>query len=42
MVQFFLAHGAAIELPDDLPWTIFRIWARYLQEPAIVQALADY
>ncbi len=42
MVQFLLAHGAAIELPDDQPWTTPRFWAKYLKEPAIMQALADY
>ncbi len=41
MVHFFLAHGAAIELPDDQPWTTSRFWARRLEEPAILQALAD-
>jgi ankyrin repeat protein len=40
MVQFLLAHGAAIELPDDQPWTTPRFWARHLEEPAILQALA--
>jgi ankyrin repeat protein len=41
MVQFLLAHGAAIELPDDQSWTPPRFWAKHLEEPAIVQALAD-
>ena len=41
MVQFLLAHGAAIELPDDQPWTTPRFWAKHLEEPAIMQALAD-
>jgi ankyrin repeat protein len=41
MVQLLLAHGAAIELPDDQPWTTPRFWAKHLEEPAIVQALAD-
>jgi ankyrin repeat protein len=41
MVQFLLAHGAAIELPDDQPWTTPRFWAKHLKEPAIMQALAD-
>jgi len=41
MVQFLLAHGAAIELPDDQPWTTPRFWARHLEEPAMMQALAD-
>jgi ankyrin repeat protein len=41
MVQFLLAHGAAIELPDDQPWTTPRFWAKHLEEPAIIQALAD-
>jgi ankyrin repeat protein len=40
MVQFLHAHGAAIELPDDQPWTTPRFWARHLEEPAIMQALA--
>jgi ankyrin repeat protein len=40
MVQFLLAHGAAIELADDQPWTTPRFWAKYLEEPAILQALA--
>jgi ankyrin repeat protein len=40
MVQFLLAHGAAVELPDDLPWTTPRFWAKHLEEPAIMQALA--
>jgi ankyrin repeat protein len=39
MVQFLLAHGAAIELPDDQPWTTPRFWAKHLEEPAIMQAL---
>jgi ankyrin repeat protein len=42
MVQFLLARGAAIELPDDQPWTTPRFWAKHLEEPAIIQALADY
>jgi ankyrin repeat protein len=42
LVQFLLAHGAAIELPDDRPWTTPRFWAKHLNEPAIMQALADY
>jgi ankyrin repeat protein len=41
MVQLLLAHGAAIELPDDQPWTTPRFWAKHLEEPAIMQALAD-
>jgi ankyrin repeat protein len=41
MVQFLLAHDAAIELPDDQPWTTPRFWAKHLEEPAIMQALAD-
>jgi ankyrin repeat protein len=41
MVQFLLAHSAAIELPDDQPWTTPRFWARHLEEPAIMQALAN-
>jgi hypothetical protein len=41
MVRFLLAHGAAIELPDDQPWTTPRFWARHLEEPAMIQALAD-
>ena len=41
MVQFLLTHGAAIELPDDQPWTTPRFWAKHLEEPAIMQALAD-
>ncbi len=41
MVQFLLAHGAAIELPDDQPWTTPRFWAKHLEEPAMMQALAD-
>ena len=41
MVQFLLAHGAAIELPDDQPWTTPRFWAKHLEEPAIMQAFAD-
>ena len=40
MVQFLLAHGAAIELPDDQPWTTPRFWAKHLEEPAMMQALA--
>ncbi|HEV3341919.1 MAG TPA: ankyrin repeat domain-containing protein [Pirellulales bacterium] len=39
MVQFLLAHGA-IELPDDQPWTTPRFWAKHLEDPAIMQALA--
>jgi ankyrin repeat protein len=41
LVQFLLAHGAAVELPDDQPWTPPRFWAKHLEEPAILQALAD-
>jgi ankyrin repeat protein len=41
LVQFFLAHGAAIELPDDRPWTTPRFWAKHLEEPAIMQALGE-
>ena len=41
LVQFFLAHGAAIELPDDQPWTTPRFWAKHLEVPAMMQALAD-
>jgi ankyrin repeat protein len=40
MVRFLLAHGAAVELPGDEPWTTPRFWAKHLDEPAIVQALA--
>jgi ankyrin repeat protein len=40
IVQFLLAHGAAIELPDDRPWTTPRFWAKHLEEPAMMQALA--
>ena len=40
MVQFLLAHGAAVELPDDQPWTTPRFWAKHLEDPAIMQALA--
>jgi len=39
--EFLLAHGAAIEHPDDQPWTTPRFWARHLEEPAMMQALAD-
>jgi uncharacterized protein len=41
LVQFLLVHGAAVELPDDQPWTPPRFWAKHLEEPAILQALAD-
>jgi ankyrin repeat protein len=41
MAQFFRARGAAIELPDDRPWTTPRFWAMHLEEPAILQALAE-
>jgi ankyrin repeat protein len=41
LVQFLRAHGAAIELPDDQGWTTPRFWAKHLEEPAIMQALAD-
>jgi ankyrin repeat protein len=41
MVQFLLDHGAAVELSDDQPWTTPRFWAKYLEEPAILQALAN-
>jgi ankyrin repeat protein len=41
LVQFFVAHGAAIELPDDRPWSTPRFWAEHLEEPAILRALAD-
>lgn len=41
LVQFLRAHGAAIELPDDQPWTTPRFWAKHLVEPAILQALVD-
>ncbi len=40
LVQFLRAHGAAIELPDDQPWTTPRFWAKHLEEPAIMHALA--
>lgn len=39
LVQFFIAHGAAIELPDDHVWTTPRFWAQQLEESAILQAL---
>jgi hypothetical protein len=41
LVQFLLAHGAAVELPDDQPWTTPRFWAQHLEEPAMMQALAE-
>jgi ankyrin repeat protein len=41
MAQFFRAHGAAIELPDDQPWTTPRFWAKHLEQPAMLQALAE-
>jgi ankyrin repeat protein len=41
LVQFLLAHGAAVDLPDDRPWTTPRFWAKHLNEPSIMQALAD-
>jgi ankyrin repeat protein len=41
IVQLLLEHGGAIELPDDQPWTTARFWAKHLEEPAIMQALAD-
>ncbi len=41
LVHFFLAHGAAIELPDDQPWTTPRFWARHLEEPAMMQTLSN-
>jgi ankyrin repeat protein len=41
LVQFLLTHGAAIELPDDQPWTTPRFWAKHLEEPEITQALAE-
>jgi ankyrin repeat protein len=41
LVQLLRTHGAAIELPDDQPWTTPRFWAKHLEEPAILQALAD-
>jgi ankyrin repeat protein len=41
MARLLLAHGAAIELPDDQLWTTPRFWARHLDAPAIMQALAD-
>ncbi len=41
LVKFLIAHGAAVELPDDQTWTTPRFWARHLEEPAIVQALGE-
>jgi ankyrin repeat protein len=41
LVQFFVARGAALELPDDQPWSTPRFWAKHLEEPAILRALAD-
>ena len=41
MVQCLRDHGAAIELPDDQPWTTPRFWAKYLEEPAMMEAFAD-
>jgi ankyrin repeat protein len=41
LVQFLRAHGAAVELPDDQSWTTPRFWAKQLEEPAILDALAD-
>ncbi len=41
LVQFFLAKGAAVELPDDQPWSTPRFWAKHLEESAILQALID-
>jgi hypothetical protein len=41
MVQLLLARGAAIEFPDDQPWTTPRFWAKHLDEPALMLALAD-
>lgn len=41
MVQFLLARGAAVELPDDQPWTTPRFWARHLEQPAMMQALGE-
>jgi ankyrin repeat protein len=40
LVQFLVAQGASIELPDDQPWTTPRFWAKHLDEPAIMRALA--
>lgn len=39
MVQFFVDHGAAIELPDDQTWTTPRFWAKYLETPEILKVL---
>ena len=39
LVQFLLAHGAAVELADDQPWTTPHFWAKHLEEPSILQAL---
>ena len=39
LVQFLLAHGAAVELPADRTWTTPRFWAKHLGGPAIIQAL---
>jgi ankyrin repeat protein len=41
MVQFLRAQGAAVELPDDKPWTAPWFWAKHLEESAILQALAE-
>jgi hypothetical protein len=40
-VQCLLAPGARIELPNDQPWTTPRFWAKHLEQPAIIQALAQ-
>jgi ankyrin repeat protein len=32
LVTFLVTHGAAIELPDDRPWTTPRFWVRHLEE----------
>lgn len=40
LVQFLLARGAAVELPDDQPWATPHFWAKHLEEPQIMQALA--
>jgi ankyrin repeat protein len=40
-MKFLLDHGAAVELLDDRPWMPPRFWAKHLEEPAILQALAN-
>jgi hypothetical protein len=41
MVEYFLASGASVDLPDDKTWSTPSFWAEYLEHTEVAKVLSE-